>query len=267
MKVAICILTFPRGKDTVHSTVELVRQRAGVQDLEIALSVGHPDARYVDKIEGVTILHTPMSEWGKWGAHHGGFRLTRNTLRAHRWLASQGADICVFAEDDIEPCDHWLSRAIDLFSQVKDTNFCLCACSSHPNWCLAPPAQSPALDGFDFLGAEPAEHDTIMRFKNPVHFWGNQLLIYPDTTVKLMAAHLQACVATWVPPFNVIVTNGPNWNKFGDQAVKNFFCETGIPLYVTVPSLARHTGEINTWAEQGTISYAYKYHPTARFRP
>jgi hypothetical protein len=219
---------------------------------EIIVSVGSPEP--VEPVENATVLTTSEATWDSWKLDHAGYRLTRNALRAHRALAESDADLCVFAEDDVEVSTNWLTRAASLVERASRSHarFALCGCSSHPMWC--------------FRDTVRVGSDSYVRFSDPNLFWGNQLLLYPRSTISAMTAHIQTCVAAWTKSRPKAI-DPKDIHLFGDQTTKTFFAATKTPLFVSIPSLARHVGEENTWSALGGASVAFRDHPTARWKP
>ena len=252
MKTAVCIISVSRPEQTIFHTIETMRKRSTDSPDFVAISVGDPNSSYVESIENVTLLRTTQHEWEDWGGAsvHKGYLLTRNSLRALRWLAKTGADLCLFAEDDIEFDFDWLKRVKVIAEQSPSNVWGLCCSSAHPEWCFGKATQ---------VGS-----DAFARFTDPGLFWGTQLMAYPRAGAAGMASHVQKCISSW----KNVSTKLPreNWLAFGDQAVKTYFLENQIPLYVTLPSLARHTGRFNTWNPKGGESHAYRDHPTRRFQ-
>jgi len=254
MSVAICLISVHRASgDTLACTLDRMRDMDDLSGAKIAVSVGNPASSYAKGL-GVEVLETSEEAWSQWGgaSTHKGYHLTRNTLRAHRWLARSGAELCVFAEDDVAVSKGWLRRLAMACEAAQSSHVQagVTACSSHPEWCFAPPV----------LVEQGLQ---IRRFNDPLLFWGNQLLAYGARGAAAMAAHLQTCVANWQPPLDKLPA--VNSLLFGDQATKTFFHNSRVPLFVTVPSLAQHVGEYRTWCGEEHLSPAFRDHPTARF--
>jgi len=256
MVTAICIATVSRPKGgTLDATIrELIEKNLSNLPVRICVSIGCPVPEgYEDRLPScVEFMKTTESDWEAWGGEetHRGYHLTWNLLRSHRWLARSGADLCVFAEDDIVLARDWLKRLHALASASKVVDYGISACSSHPLWCFGKPVSTPG-------------GDCIAEFVNPKLFWGNQLLAYPRSTAAAMAAYLQGCVNRWSGDRHDICPEDSRY--IGDQATKNFFLSARTPLFVTIPSLAKHVGEYSSWMRGERLSPAHRDHPTARF--
>jgi hypothetical protein len=257
VKAAVCIISVSRQSgQTLGPTLERMRSSDDLaSDARFAVSVGDPDSKYAEEF-GTELLLTNEETWEAWGgeAVHRGYHLTRNTLRAHRWLAKSGADLCVFAEDDVAVCKGWLRKlgAASELARSVHRQAGVTACSSHPQWCFQPP-----------LNASPVLGVQVRKFVDPNWFWGNQLLAYGPAGARAMSAHIQRCVARWRPPLDKLPV--VNSKLYGDQATKTFFSDNDVPLYATNPSLGRHSGEYRTWSGPEHVSPAFRDHPTARF--
>lgn len=218
--IDFAVTTVARPGDYIHRLIGCLRA-----DLGLRLVVGAPECEYLERYRNhpfIEVIEVPPQEWERFREYPIRQRAAWNywrtlTLGIHRPYR-QGL---VIFEDDVVPATNWEDRLHRIIEQIELEQSGPYILSLY----TARKLQAPQ-DGKYFVAYPPES------------FFGTQALYYPEPAREGFAKYLKR---RGVDSFR---------GRPYDFLLRDYARREGIPMFVALPCLVEHIGEISTGLAQ-----------------
>jgi len=217
-RVDFAISTVNRPRNYIHKLLPKLRR-----NLPLRLVVGSPDYEYLRRYgrnRNIEIIGVDSSDWMRFKNYSVRHRASWNywrclTLGIQRESGRRGL---VVLEDDVLPAKNWEKRFYRTITEIEQhygEHYVLTLYTSYTGL-------SRAINTKSYFRQYP-----------PNRFFGTQAMYFPEQVRIDFADYLRA--------EGVVL-----FRTHYDLLLSEFLSRTGVPLFVTLPSLFEHIGEVGT---------------------